>query len=475
MELLTYSLENKGNLPVYMYLYECIKNDILTGKILPGERIPSKRVLASHLGVAIITVENAYAQLITEGYIISREKRGYYVSEDMELSSLPIDRSGEPTVLTDNEKAAKVETSPLLADFSVNSIKSDSFPFDSWAKLMRRNMLDHEAGFLQAPTGKGVYELRKAIADYLYKNKGMTVDADRIIVGPGTEYLHHILIQLIGRSCFVAVENPGYKKVGQIYETNGVRVIYIPVDEKGMKIDRLKNSNVKLVHLSPAHHFPTGTVMPIHRRSRLLNWAAEQDAYIIEDDYDSEFRFEGRPITTLYSMDSSNVIYMNTFTKTLAPSIRIAYMVLPEKLHRRYNEKLSFYSGSVSGFEQYTLAAFISEGYYERHIRRVRNQYKKCRQEMLSALEESGILECIEITEDKAGLQLAFRVRSEYLKNAVSLEQKALENGVRIVPFTAYCYGNGEYYGDRYLLYYSDTEKSRMISAFCVIKKLLKN
>ena len=489
MELLTYTLENRGDTPAYMYIYECIRDDILAGRIKPGERLPSKRPLAAHLGVAIITVENAYAQLITEGYIQSYEKKGYYVSEDMEIIKSSADvyenaegigyagldgrTNGEAAAVLTKDK--EMNLTEIAVDFSVNSIKSDTFPFDSWSRLMRRCMLDHEAGFLTAPEGQGVYELRKAIAEYLFKSKGMYVDAGKIIIGPGTEYLHHILIQLIGRSCLVAVENPGYKKVGQIYETNGVKVIHVPVDGRGMIIDRLKDSNVKLVHISPAHHFPTGLVMPAHRRGRLLRWAAEQGAYVIEDDYDSEFRFEGRPLTTLYTMDSSNVIYMNTFTKTLAPSIRVAYMILPDALYEKYRTKLSFYSGTVSGFEQYTLAAFISEGYYERHIRRVRNRYKKCRLDMREALEKSGLLENITINEDKAGLQLSFEVNPEYASKSGSLVGELLKKGIRIVPFTDYCYGDNELCSGHFLLYYSDIDKAAMTEAFRTMKLLLEN
>lgn len=497
---MTYSIENRGNTPVYMYLYECIRKDILAGRIAPGERLPSKRPFAAHLGVAIITVENAYAQLMTEGYIQSREKRGYYVSEDMEVMQVSEIHKGttyvpeeyvkevnlsstdmsEPYIGEDNglrvneHKKSEKEESQLI-DFSGNSVKSDSFPFDSWARLMRRSMLDHETDFQYAPDGQGVYELRKAIADYLYKSKGMNVSAERILVGPGTEYLHHILIQLLGRNCFVAVEDPGYKKVGRIYETNGVRVLHIPVDEHGMVVDRLKGSNVKLVHISPSHHFPTGSVMPIHRRGRLLSWAKGQDAYIIEDDYDSEFRFEGRPLSTLYSMDSSHVIYMNTFTKVLAPSIRIAYMVLPDILYDKYREKLYFYSGTVSGFEQYTLASFINEGYYERHIRRVRNRYKKYRAQMLTAISESGLLEYISVDEDRAGLQLVFEIKGTNNDSYASLVDRLISRQVKIIPLTDYCYHNTGEYNKKFLLYYSEMENELMMKAFeIIIEELVK-
>lgn len=487
MELLTYVIEERGNKPVYIYLYECIKKDIMAGILLSGEKLPSKRSLASHLGIAVITVENAYAQLETEGYIIGIEKKGYFVAEDIEelvegysiISNNPqngIENKEAKNCEEQNRKinGEKNTRSQLLADFSVNRMQVDSFPFDSWAKLMRRSMLDHESSFLQAPDGRGVLELRKAIAEYLYTSKGMHVSPERIIIGPGTEYLHHILIQLVGRSNMVAVEDPGYKKVGRIYETNGVRVLHIPVDEKGMIIDRLKDNNVKLVHISPSHHFPTGSVMPAHRRGRLLNWAREQRAYVIEDDYDSEFRFEGRPLSTLYAMDSNYVIYMNTFTKILAPSIRIAYMILPDSLYEKYCEKLYFYSSTVSVFEQFTLAAFIDEGYYARHIRRARNRYKKCRTEMLNAMSESGLLEYVSIYEDQAGLQLVFELKEDYHGGRESFAEALLNKGVKITPITDYCYQNTGDFNRKFLLCYSEMEYEVMMKAFAIIIEKLR-
>jgi len=512
MELLTYAIEERGNKPVYIYLYECIKRDIMAGILLSGEKLPSKRSLASHLGIAVITVENAYAQLETEGYIIGIEKKGYFVAEDIEElvegysiisnnsqngienkdaknceennrkineeknGKINEEKNGKINEEKNEETTGEKSTEPqLLADFSVNRMQVDSFPFDSWAKLMRRSMLDHESSFLQAPNGRGVFELRKAIAEYLYTSKGMHVSPERIIIGPGTEYLHHILIQLVGRSNMVAVEDPGYKKVGRIYETNGVRVLHIPVDEKGMIIDRLRNNNVKLVHISPSHHFPTGSVMPAHRRGRLLNWAREQRAYVIEDDYDSEFRFEGRPLSTLYAMDSNYVIYMNTFTKILAPSIRIAYMILPDSLYEKYCEKLYFYSSTVSVFEQFTLAAFIDEGYYARHIRRARNRYKKCRTEMLAAMSESGLLEYVSIYEDQAGLQLVFELKEDYHGGRESFAEALLNKGVKITPITDYCYHNTGDYNRKFLLCYSEMEYEVMMKAFEIIIEKLKN
>ena len=323
MENLTYQIEARGNKPIYKYLYECIRDDIRKGKIAKGERLPSKRVLASGLKISVITVENAYSLLEEEGYIRTVEKKGFYVEDDI---------IGNPDRVSETTRKEAGKEATVFLDLSTNYISADSFPFDAWSRLSRRVLLDREESFLHSPYGTGVPELREAISRYLYEEKGIEASPDNILIGPGTEYLHHILIQLLGRNNLVAVEDPGYKKVGMIYESNGVRVLHIPVDDEGMMIDKLPPSGVKLIHISPSHHFPTGCIMPADRRKKLIRLADEQDAYIIEDDYDSEFRFPQRPIPNMYSLGSDKVIYMNTFTRSLAPSVRIAYMILPEKL-----------------------------------------------------------------------------------------------------------------------------------------------
>ena len=479
VEVLTYPLEERGGIPVYKYLYEMIKRDILQGKILPGEKLPSKRALSSHLGIAVITVENAYSLLELEGYIVTQQKRGYYVSDEMNHELVLTERKPLPvrdTVIfsdKENDKAQKLTTDKkYIADFTVSRGGADSFPFSSWAKISRKVLLDREDDFLRQPEGQGVFELREAIGEYLYKEKGISVDISNIIVGPGTEYLHHILIQLLGRNVFVGVEDPGYKKVGRIYESNGVKVIYVPVDNKGMKINSLYDSNVKLVHTSPSHHFPTGCVMPADRRQKLLAWALKQEAYVVEDDYDSEFRFDGRPISPLYSMGPDRVIYMNTFTRSLAPSIRIAYMVLPDGLMKKYREKLFFYSGTVSSFDQYTLARFIKDGYYERHIRRVRNKYKGYRDNLLWAIEESNLYEYVDVHEDKAGLHMIFEVKKNIdSEDFIKLLEK---NNVKIAPLALYCYISEKFYKNKFLICYGDLGREQLLEAMNVITDVLR-
>ena len=329
---------------------------------------------------------------------------------------------------------------------------------------MRRVLDDREEAFLEKPESRGVPELRSAIAVYLRKAKGLDVSPDRIFVGPGTEYLHHLILQLVGASRIVAVEDPGYKKVGQIYESHGLKCLHVPVDENGLIVERLWNSNAKLVHLSPSHHFPTGCVMPIGRRRALLDWARAQGAYLLEDDYDGEFRFDGKPVPTLASLDDETVIYLNTFTKTLAPSIRIAYMVLPEKLKNRYEEKLSFYSGSVSSFEQYTLAAFIGEGYYERHVSRMRNYYRQQRAKILQIFEESSLSKVASMEEHAAGLHFIMKVQTVMEDEAW---MKAMEEkGIRLLPVASYSYGGQAKYRHQFLMYYTDLEEKNLREAF---------
>lgn len=506
--MLIYDLENRGARPIYEYLYLCIRRDILSGLLKPGDKLPSKREMARDHHIALITVENAYAQLMIEGYVTSREKSGYFVSGDVPAEGISLQpdlkrdsktdlkadawqdikakqRSGTWQNAVEERKldaSRKVNDRPvgeqngpkteLLADFTSGRLKHDAFPFATWTKLMRKVLDDREEAFLQKPESAGILELREAIAVYLQKAKGLNVSADRIIVGPGTEYLHHIIVQLIGKNRMVAVEDPGYIKVGQIYEGDGLKCLHIPVDEGGMMIERLKESNVGLVHISPSHHFPTGCVMPIGRRKALLLWASERNTYIVEDDYDSEFRFDGRPVPTLASLSDENVIYMNTFTKTLAPSIRMAYMVLPERLRQKYQEKLSFYSGAVSSFEQYTLAAFIAEGYYERHINRMRNYYRQQRTIILQALNESPLASRVSVEEHSAGLHFILKVKG--LRNDEKWLEKLRTQGIKLMPVSSYCYGDQEKYRHQFVVYYSNLEQKNLEKALAIMATCVK-
>lgn len=403
--MLTYSFDDRGMDFLYEHLYKEIKNDILMGNLKAHEKLPSKRALAAHLNVSVVTVENAYSQLLVEGYIYSKPKSGFYVcdvkAEDADVvgvsnacyTSRPEDHVTEHTHVI-REHAEASDQNRFFADFVNNSTLSENFPFSTWTKLMRETMMDDREKLMKRSPSGGIFELRKAIADYLYQFRGMSVSPNQIIVGAGTEYLYGLIIQLLGRDSVYGVENPGYQKIQHIYDAYQVKCCYIDMDESGVNIDSLERSGADVVHISPSHHFPTGTVTPASRRYELLGWAAKQKGrYIIEDEYDSEFRLVGNPIPALQSIDASDkVIYMNTFSKSLSSTIRISYMVLPIPLMVRYNHILSFYACTVSNFDQYTLTRFIQEGYLEKHINRMRKFYRTAGTGYLVV---SGVTGCI--------------------------------------------------------------------------------
>ncbi len=457
-----YHLENRGNHPIYEYLYNCIKNDILTGKIKAGEKLPSKRELAKSHGISVITVENAYAQLVTEGYIYSEEKRGFFAGD---LGGKYIQQNPE-RILAEQKQPMK-----WLVDFKSNHILYDSFPFSTWAKVMRKTLSDQEISFLKSPEHCGVAPLRQAIAMHLEKYRGMNVNPNHIVVGAGTEYLYSLIVQLLGRSSMIAIEDPGHKKVGKIYESNGIRCLHINVDSDGLVVENLEGTNVSAVHISPSHHFPTGCVMPAARRYKLLQWAKENHSYIIEDDYDSEFRFQGKPIPAMVGIDDSQVIYMNTFSKTLAPSIRIAYMILPEPLMKKFNGQFSFYSGTVSGFEQYTLANFILQGYFERHISRMRNYYREYRRRILSAIRQSPICDKAVIEEANAGLHFILKINREI--DDEKYVQALKDKHINISTVAEYCYHNQEQFRHQFIINYSAVKEEDLKEALKIMNDTL--
>ena len=464
--MLTYSFENKGDSPLYVYLYNRIKDDILSGKLKPNEKLPSKRNLAQHLKISIITVENSYAQLILEGYIYSVEKKGYFVSTLQETLPAAIEaHTPSSEYIHDTSKAA------CDFDFKSNNICSGKFPFSIWAKLMRETLSEQDNRLLEAMPFNGIKELRIAIADYLFHFRGMLVSPDQIIVGAGTEYLYSLIVQLLGRNNVFAIEDPGYKKIAKVYQCNGVRSETIGVDNSGLSVSELKCSNANIAHISPSHHFPSGIVMPIKRRHELLMWANEKnERYIIEDDFDSEFRFSGRPVQTLQSIDvNQKVIYINTFSKTIAPSIRISYMVLPEHLVDKYVENLNFYSCTVPSFEQLTLAKFISNGYFERHINRMRIYYKKQRDLVIRSLLSSSIGDNITITEENAGLHFLLKVKTDMSDGDII---NAAENeGIKISCLSEYYYDTKRQKSGIIVINYSGIDYDKVEEA---IKRLLR-
>ena len=422
--MLTYELKKQPGQPLYEQLYRCIREDILSGHIAPGQKLPSKRALAAHLEVSQITVEGAYEQLLAEGYIAARQRIGYFAESATRQQPISQPRQEPET------------TSPWAIDLTVNA--STDFPFSVWSRLQRQVLQEQPEKLLRACPNLGLWELRCAIADHLAGFRGLHADPANILVGAGTDFLYNLLIQLLGRDQVYALEEPGYSKIRRIYEAGGVRCLLADMDDQGILPQSLEGATV--LHFSPSHHFPTGLVTPISRRRELLNWAQKGNHWIIEDDYDSEFRFTAHPVPTMASMDSgSRVIYMNTFSKTLAPSIRISYMVLPPSLMAQFQEKLGFYSCTVPSFEQYTLAAFLSQGYFEKHINRMRRTYKARRNGVMAALLESSHAESFRILEQDAGLHFLLRVDTDLTEEALTHRCAAI--GIRVLPLSHYYHG----------------------------------
>ena len=471
--MLTYSFADIGSDSLYEHLYKCIKNDIKKGILKKNEKLPSKRSLAKNLGISVITVENAYAQLIAEGYIYSIAKKGYYVS-DVKKDSLWEDSIGKNQIInkmSERKNDSIIKNSSIkngveqinfvkeklgdkideeyilskidedkkyIADFTKNRTISDMFPFTIWTKLIREVLSEQQNALMTNPPSGGAMELRRAIAKHLKEFRGMIVAPEQIIVGAGTEYLYGLIIQLLGTDKKYGVEDPGYDKISKIYRCHGVKQDYISMDEYGVIPLQISEKKIDILHITPSHHFPTGIVMPISRRYELLGWAnQDEERYIIEDDYDSELRLNGQPIPALQSIDvSEKVIYINTFTKTLSSTVRISYMVLPEKLLEKFYSKLFFYSCTVSNFEQYTLAKFIDEGCFEKHINRMRKYYSDKRKKLFTAIKKSRLNKYVTIHEEDAGLQFLMEIKTKYSDD--EFVKMAENEGIKMSPLSGF-------------------------------------
>ena len=432
--MLTYHLDHHAKTPLYEQLYRAIRADIMSGALSGGDRLPAKRPFAAHLHISQITVETAYSQLTAEGYVRAVPRSGYFVQE---LDLLP--RSTLQIPVSDCPPSAPAQQAAF--DFKTNVVDTDCFPFSTWAKLSRAVLTDYDRRLLLAAAPQGVPALREQIRRYLYAFRGITVDSEQIIVGAGSEYLVTLLIQLLGRTRTYAIETPGYPKLTQIFHANDAQTIPIPLDEYGLSLDALCASRASVAYLTPSHHFPLGIVTPATRRAALLRWANQApERYLIEDDYDSEFRFVSRPIPALKELDHNDrVIYLNTFAKSLAPSLRIGYLVLPRRLLADYRAKFGGYASTVPPFEQYTLARFLETGSFERHINRIRNLYKARLDTLLDALAQSGLHKISRVSGAEAGLHILLNVQNGM--NEAQLIQSAAQQGVKV-------YGLSEYYVD---------------------------
>ena len=354
---------DKANGLAYLQLYHQLRDDIISGAFGYNSKLPSKRVLSEKTGASIITVEHSYALLCDEGYAESRERSGYYVifHADDGFAAPANSCSMQPTVFY---------PSPLQPDF----------PFSLLSKTMRRVLAVYKEKLLEKAPNAGYTELRAALNHYLARNRAIYVDVEQIIIGSGAEYLYGLIIELLGRSRIIAIESPSYNKIEQVYRAAEIRYEALPLTDEGIDSIALSTATANVLHTTPYRSFPSGVTATASKRYEYLRWASGGDRYIIEDDFESEFSVSTKPMETLFALSTQeNVVYLNTFSKTISPSIRTAYMVLPPKLAALFDEKLGFYSCTVPTFEQYTLTELINSGDFERHINRVRRSKRKGR------------------------------------------------------------------------------------------------
>lgn len=415
----------------YYSLYKTLREDIISGKMRGGERLPSKRALARMLGVSVTTVMLAYGQLAAEGYVCPRERSGHFVEK---LNGVPnLNKKSSPLYGVGKIPSVKSgeETRRYSCDLVKGVLPAQLFPFSTWARLMRRVLNDCGEHLLERVPKDGDAQLKYAISAYLFRSRGMEVDPRFIVVGAGAEYLYGVIVQLLGRDKPYAVENPCYTKIPSVYALNGAKCLPVAVGEKGMDLRSLGKLAACAAHVSPSHQFPTGAIMPASVRAGLIDWANSVDGFIIEDDYDSEFRLEGKPLHSMQSLCPSRVVYVNTFSKSLAPSMRLGYAVLPPVLYDKFMRSFPDGASSVSLFEQKTLAAMLDGGYFERHVSRLKNYYRTVRGKLLDKL--AG--KC-EVYDTGAGLHLVARFPSEECDEKIKLA--AAERGVRLKCLSDY-------------------------------------
>lgn len=418
--MLTIPINNKKNQPMYEQIYQYIKEEIKSNSLEFGTKLPSERKLAAHLSVSRNTVNMAYAQLLSEGYIDVYPKSGYFVNE----ITKPFEEGCRELPPVSSAAAAP----SFLYDFSPYAVDLSHFPYHTWRQLSKRVLTDNSGLFLLGDN-QGDYELRFEIAKYLHQSRGVKCRENQIIIGAGADYLLQILAGILGKDRKIAMENPAYQRACQIFHDFGLAGVPIPLDDQGMSMEELKSSGCDTAYVTPSHQYPLGIVMPIKRRMDLLNWSLTENRYIIEDDHDSEFRYKGKPIPSLSGIaQQETVIYMGTFSKAIAPAIRVGYMVLPHRLLKEYWNRYGSYASTVSRIDQAILTLFLKEGYFERHLNRMRKIYKDKHDRLTACLKDFPVP--LEISGDDGGMHLVVKIKNGITEEA--LIQKASAHRIKL-------------------------------------------
>ncbi len=447
---MTYPIFTDSNEPIYIQLYRAIREDCLRGVLVSGAKIPSRRSLAKELCISVNTVDSAYQQLVSEGYIEARPRSGFRVRELSAGSDAPA--FGQPTAdegaghlsgdfFSEDDEAQPADSpdAARVIDFSPNGVDLSELPVTGLKKIVR-DVFSYPPGELFGSCEpEGTPALRSSLCRYLWQSRGLRCTPDRIVVGAGTDYILQFLVQLLSAAVHIesiAMENPMYNKAFQIFSGLRRKIRLIPLDREGMDTALLRACDANIAYVTPSHQFPLGMIMPAGRRADLLSWAAgSDDRYIIEDDYDSEFRYSGRPIPPLCAMSGAEkVIYVGTFSKSVAPSLRVSYLVLPGELAKICKSKMSHLSTTVSVPDQLVLARFLDSGIFERHISRMKTLYRRKRDQLLREL--TPFRSAFHIGGSDAGLHLLCTARQNFSEE--DLVRLAANAGVRVYGVSSY-------------------------------------
>lgn len=476
MNELTINLEADSKKPLYEQIYEYIKLEIQTGNLSSHEKLPSARALASHLQVSRSTIDLAYSQLVSEGYVEAVPCKGYFVSQMEELyfsekfqrKESVEENAKESTENSSGVSKSKPQEDIWKIDFKLTGIDLDNFPYNIWRKLSKNVLSYHENDIFSLGESSGEYCLRQSICKYLFQSRGVNCTPEQVVVGAGSEYLLFLIQKMLGNQ-MIAMESPTYVQAYRVLESLGHHVKMISMDTEGMKVEELSSCDAKLAYVMPSHQFPLGTIMPLKRRMELLKWASkERERFIIEDDYDSEFRYKGKPIPALKAYDREDkVIYLGTFSKAIAPAIRISYMVLPRQLCGVFEEKCGVYSSTVSRIDQMVVCDFMNQGYFGRHLNKMRGIYKAKHDALLAGLKNISSIK--KISGENAGVHMVIAfgtgTEAEWMKRAENV-------GIKVYGLSGYFVNEKQSNPVRLLLGYANLKEEEIIQACEMLKKV---
>lgn len=422
-------MKKTDSVPLYEEIYQSFKKDIQSGLLKSGQKIPSKRQLAYDLGVSVNTVDTAYSQLQSEGYITIVPKSGCYVAQLDPLQHIELKN--------ENTKSEKISVTYDI-DFSPSDVDLENFPYGLWRRLLKQSFDELDPFVLKSPEAQGDYALRSSICSYLSQSRNIESEPERLVIGNSTASLLRCICGMLGSTHVLASENPVYNMAYSIFSAMGKSCLSVSSESPDALIKKLNDTKADVFYVTPSHQFPLGHSLPLKTRIELLNWAALGDKrYIIEDDYDSEFRYGSKPLPPLKSMDKyGKVIYIGTFSKSIAPSVKLSYALLPPSLMKLYNEKGRLYLSSVSRLEQKTVCSFMSGGYFERHLNKMRGIYRKKRQLLVELLSRRGK---IEILGENAGHHILIRIPGLSESRMVEL---ARAERIRVYPISGYFIGD---------------------------------